>query len=80
MTFVIGLPFLRIPEYPAAASRKVSHPKLLNLEGSLSLAPSKINTYDEPSTLVWRSSRDLKLDPEVLRGGKEQNSCTFCTA
>lgn len=58
----------------------MSHPKLLNLEGSLSLAPSKINTYDEPSTLVWRSSRDLKLDPEVLLGGKEQNSCTLCTA
>lgn len=58
----------------------MSHPELLNVEASLSLAPSKINTYDEPSRLVWRSSRDLQLDPEVLQGGKEQNSCTLCMA
>lgn len=38
---------------------------------------SQFDTYDEPSTIVWRSSRDLQLDPTVLRGGKEQNSCTL---
>lgn len=31
---------------------KVRHSQLFNLEVSLSLAPSKINTYDKPSTVV----------------------------
>lgn len=56
-------------------SERLSHPKLLNLEASLSLAPSKINTYDEPSTLVQRTSRDKTL--KCRREAKSKTAAHF---
>lgn len=67
----VGLPFLHNScIHCSCFYERLSHPPLLNLEGSLSLAPSKINTYDKP--FVWRSSRDLPLDPKLLQECKER--------